>query len=165
MSCTKRAHGSQRGVVLLSVLSLMLILSVLVSSAGRQMHWLLQTTTQGTNQAREQADHRLLVAALLPWMWVFCRRIQITSCVAGSRRMPAFDSIHRCRRNLSGDLRSWNSRPMAPSENSLGVGCANAAQDLMRWQRFGLAHLHCHEVVHSALLNASICPSKVCRVA
>ena len=64
MSCTKRAHGSQRGVVLLSVLSLMLILSVLVSSAGWQMHWLLQTTTQGTNQAREQADHRLLVAAL-----------------------------------------------------------------------------------------------------
>ena len=59
----------------------------------------------------------------------------------------------------------WNSWPMAPSENSLGVGCANAAQDLMRWQRFGLAHLHCHEVVHSALLNASICPSKVCRVA
>ena len=39
-------------MVLLSVLSLMLILSVLVSSAGRQMHWLLQTTTQATNQAR-----------------------------------------------------------------------------------------------------------------
>ena len=64
MSCSRQASGSERGMVLLSVLSLMLILSVLVSSAGRQMHWLLQTTTQATNQGIEQADHRLLVGAL-----------------------------------------------------------------------------------------------------
>ena len=107
MSCTKQARGSQRGVVLLSVLSLMLILSVLVSSAGRQMHWLLQATTQGTNQVREQADHRLLVAALFALDVGFCRRIQITSCVAGSRKMSAFDSILSFQRNLSGGLGAY----------------------------------------------------------
>lgn len=98
MSCTKQAHGSQRGVVLLSVLSLMLILSVLVSSAGRQMHWLLQATTQGTNQAREQADHRLLVAALFALDVVFlsadtdnelCRWIAQDVCV---RFYPQFSA-------------------------------------------------------------------------
>ena len=51
----------QGGIVLLSVISLLLILSLLASSAGQQMHWLLQTAAQSTNQGRVQAQQRVLI--------------------------------------------------------------------------------------------------------
>ena len=63
----KKVDGSrwgQRGMVLISVMGLVLILSVLASSAGRQMHWLLQTATQSSNQGRELAHRRVLIGAL-----------------------------------------------------------------------------------------------------
>ena len=103
-------------MVLLSVLSLMLILSVLVSSAGRQMPWLLQTTTQATNQGIEQADHRLLVGALFALDVGFLTDTD-NGCVAGSRKMSAFDSILSFQGNLSGGLGLCSSRPMAPRKN------------------------------------------------
>ena len=54
----------QGGIVLLSVISLLLILSLLASSAGQQMHWLLQTAAQSTNQGRVQAQQRVLIGVL-----------------------------------------------------------------------------------------------------
>ena len=54
----------QGGIVLLSVISLLLILSLLASSAAQQMHWLLQTAAQSTNQGRVQAQQRVLIGAL-----------------------------------------------------------------------------------------------------
>ena len=51
-------------MVLIAVMSLILILTVLASSAAQQMQWLLQTATQSTSQGREQAQQRDLVAAL-----------------------------------------------------------------------------------------------------
>ena len=48
----------------MAVMSLILILSVLASSAAQQMQWLLQTATQSTSPGREQALQRVLGAAL-----------------------------------------------------------------------------------------------------
>jgi hypothetical protein len=56
--------STQGGTVLIAVMSLILILSVLASSAGQQMQWLLQTATQSMSQGREQALQRVLIGVL-----------------------------------------------------------------------------------------------------
>ena len=51
-------------MVLLSVISLVLILSVLASSVGNQMRWLLQTAVQSTKHDREKSKQRALIGTL-----------------------------------------------------------------------------------------------------
>ena len=65
--CRTKAKGSdqgQGGMVLLSVIGLLLVLSVLASSAGRQMHWSLQTAAESMTYARDQSRHRVLISIL-----------------------------------------------------------------------------------------------------
>ena len=52
-------------MVLLSVIGLVLVLSVLAASAGRQMHWLLQTAAQSITMLAISRDTVFLSASYM----------------------------------------------------------------------------------------------------
>ena len=61
----KGSNQGQSGMVLLSVIGLVLVLSVLAASASRQMHWLLQTAAQSITMLAISRDTVFLSASYM----------------------------------------------------------------------------------------------------